>query len=98
MDTINIGEYITQREKKKSDLKAEGYYDLYGAVYRFFQKYDDISTIEEWAEASSDFIAMGRKYRGTPLEELAQDLMVATYKELEKRYKRRKEAEEPPQR
>lgn len=66
-------------------------------MYRYFTKYRDTFTLEEWEAAAGEICTVANKWEGTPLKELASDLLVAVYAEMERRYKRRKEAEAPLQ-
>lgn len=75
----------------------EGYHDLFGDVYRYFSKYRDTFTLEEWEAAAHEICTVSYKWEQTPLKELAIDLFVAVYAEMERRYKKRKEAEAPQQ-
>lgn len=89
-DNINLREYAGA-----PDLKAEGYHELFGTVYRYFQKHGNAHTLEEWEAAAEEIASTANRYQGTPLNDLATDLLIAVYSEMERRYKKR--AEKPDQ-
>lgn len=64
-------------------------------MYRYFQKHGNATTLEEWEAAAQEIAATANRYQGTPLNELATDLLIAVYSEMERRYKKR--AETPDQ-
>lgn len=66
-------------------------------MYRYFSKYRDTYTPEEWDAAAEELGTMASKWEGTPLTDLANELLLAVYTEMERRYSKRKEAEAPRQ-
>lgn len=78
-------------------MKAEGYHELFGEVYRYLDKHLDCVTEEDWVDAARELGPASRKHYGTDLGDFCVALYVAVYKEMERRYKKRRDTEETPQ-
>lgn len=71
----------------KEQMKNAGYYDAFGACYRFLQRFGEVQDNQRfWDDAAREASNISQRYRGTQANALTTGVLLAIYDELERSY------------